>query len=392
MTTPTEELNKRIGHFLTQRDVQHLQDLLATFSLSQHVEVVDLGVGVGTSTLSLLAARDSNIHITSIDINAEQIENTRLDIERCGCADKWMGIVGTSAEIPEQCQDRQIDFLLIDSVHTEEHTRAEAEAWLPLVRPGGIVWFHDWKDTTDTDPDNDFPGIRKVVGEALSKGLLIKVSEGEYGWAGRVPMSRVLIISPHPDDEAIGCGGAIFLHYKEEAEVQVLHLTSGEQGCNDMEMEAARELRETEAGVASQVLGTKALYFWREPDGKLTVTRELVDKLARLLDEVRPDRIYTPHLFDSHPDHRAATKLVQQAVAQLDWTPQCYMYEIWTPLLSIDLMADISAWAAVKRGAIRAHKSQWQNAFEDAILALNHYRGILHGPNIMFAEAFQELP
>ena len=38
---------------------------------------------------------------------------------------------------------------------------------------------------------------------------------------------KVLIISPHPDDEAIGCGGLIMQAKKEKTEVFVLYLAIG---------------------------------------------------------------------------------------------------------------------------------------------------------------------
>jgi LmbE family N-acetylglucosaminyl deacetylase len=60
-------------------------------------------------------------------------------------------------------------------------------------------------------------------------------------------MSRVLVISPHPDDEAIGCGGTLCEHIAQGDQVRVFFLTSGEKGGHGRgEAEFAR-VREAEA-------------------------------------------------------------------------------------------------------------------------------------------------
>lgn len=67
------------------------------------------------------------------------------------------------------------------------------------------------------------------------------------------------------------------------------------------------------------------------------------------------------------------------------------MYEVWTPLTKVDLVVDITSAVSEKRAAIRAYQSQMQNSFEDAILGLNHYRGIMGAPHKMYAEAFARM-
>ena len=41
---------------------------------------------------------------------------------------------------------------------------------------------------------------------------------------------KVLVLAPHPDDESIGCGGAILLHRRACDSVHVAFLTSCEKG------------------------------------------------------------------------------------------------------------------------------------------------------------------
>lgn len=52
-----------------------------------------------------------------------------------------------------------IDFLFIDGNHEYEFIALDCKLWLPLVKPGGYVAFHDYNNVA-------FAGVRKAVDEA----------------------------------------------------------------------------------------------------------------------------------------------------------------------------------------------------------------------------------
>ena len=79
---------------------------------------------------------------------------------------------------------------------------------------------------------------------------------------------QVLVISPHPDDEAIGCGGSIASHVSHGAKVYVIFLTSGENGGHGLSETETVRIREIEAQNAGKILKLAGLEFWNEPDGK----------------------------------------------------------------------------------------------------------------------------
>src|SRR5262249_21043885 len=81
-----------------------------------------------------------------------------------------------------------------------------------------------------------------------------------------IMLPTVVIIAPHPDDEAIGCGGAICLHRKRGDPVHVVFLTSGERGTPGVSQETARSVREAEAREAGKVLVLDGMVFLRLPD------------------------------------------------------------------------------------------------------------------------------
>ena len=81
-------------------------------------------------------------------------------------------------------------------------------------------------------------------------------------------MSGVLVLSPHPDDDAIGCGGAILHHTTQGDQVSVIYLTSGEGGGHGRPPTETARLRENEARTAAEIMGVISVEFWRLPDGK----------------------------------------------------------------------------------------------------------------------------
>ena len=209
-------------------------------------------------------------------------------------------------------------------------------------------------------------------------------------------MKTVLVISPHPDDEAIGCGGTIRKHIVEGDTVQVIFLTSGEKGGHGLPEAETKKLREAEALKAAEILGTHQNDFWREPDGKFKANKKNVKRLLKKIDALVPDIIYVPHINEEHADHMSAARLVKKAINKLkDQTkiPLVWMYEVWTPLQKLDHIVDISGFVEIKTRSIQAHTSQCAvMKFDEAILGLNRYRGEMHSwPGGDYAEGFEKM-
>ncbi len=209
-------------------------------------------------------------------------------------------------------------------------------------------------------------------------------------------MNRVLVLSPHPDDESIGCGGTLRGHVLDGDLVNVVFLTSGEAGGHGTPPDETARIREAEAHAASRILGLQQIDFWREPDGKLRATEQLVDRLRAKLQEVQPDVVYVTHDREMLGDHSAAARLLRRALLgsqKRNGKPAALMFEVWTPLQQMDQIVDITPHVEVKRQAIRAYRSQCSvMRFDEAALALNRYRGEMHSwPGSDYAEIFRTL-
>jgi len=117
-----------------------------------------------------------------------------------------------------------------------------------------------------------------------------------------------LVVAPHPDDAELGMGGAILNMLNSGLKIGILDLTDGEPTPY-----GSPEIRSRETEAASQVLGIR----WRHNLGlanrSLEATLEAREKLAGIFRLTRPRWIFAPYWHDAHPDHLAATQLVEAA-------------------------------------------------------------------------------
>jgi N-acetylglucosamine malate deacetylase 1 len=117
-----------------------------------------------------------------------------------------------------------------------------------------------------------------------------------------------LVIAPHPDDAELGAGGTILLLKAQGASVGVLDLTDGEPTPH-----GSPDIRRRETDAATAVLGLD----WRGnlglPNRSLVADLDARRCLAGVLREVRPRVLFAPYWEDSHPDHVAASALVDAA-------------------------------------------------------------------------------
>ena len=123
-----------------------------------------------------------------------------------------------------------------------------------------------------------------------------------------MPPLDYLVIAPHPDDAELGAGGAILALQAEGARVGVLDLTDGEPTPH-----GSPEIRRRETEAATAVLGLA----WRGNLGltnrRLEADLEARARLAGALRELRPRYLFAPYWEDAHPDHVAASALVDAA-------------------------------------------------------------------------------
>jgi LmbE family N-acetylglucosaminyl deacetylase len=134
---------------------------------------------------------------------------------------------------------------------------------------------------------------------------------------------RVLVISPHPDDETIAAGGYIYKAVRRGARVRIVLVTDGNR--HHLEPTRYREFR-----AATHMLGVKEsdLVFLGYQDGKLKrVSRaELCRVLKNQIESCDPDILIYPHPGDKHPDHAVTGRVVEGILEHLQSPPLAYRY------------------------------------------------------------------
>jgi len=126
---------------------------------------------------------------------------------------------------------------------------------------------------------------------------------------GPINARRLVVVSPHPDDEVFGAGGLIQAALSQRVPVEVVAVTDGEASHPNSSLATTRNLARVRRDESREALGRLG---WPSPlitrlhiaDGAVTENRdELETALARIL--LPDDLCVAPWRRDGHPDHDA---------------------------------------------------------------------------------------
>lgn len=223
------------------------------------------------------------------------------------------------------------------------------------------------------------------------------------GETSSVVGKRVLVLSPHYDDEVLGCGGLVAQLSRAGGRVRTLFLTDGSGG--DQVEAAARESygrrRRREAEAAAEVLGVAELGHLDLPDGGLEQRLDvLIEALTAQLDEVAPDLVLAPSPLEVTTDHRAAFAALHGALAGIRSGHRLWrlveeltvlLYEVNHPAYS-DVLVDVSREREVLERAMACYPSQQErHDYLGAALGLRRYRTLSLPSEVELAEGYRRL-
>ncbi len=182
----------------------------------------------------------------------------------------------------------------------------------------------------------------------------------------------LLVVGAHPDDCDFSTGGTAALWARAGRQVHFLSLTNGDAGHHITWGSELAARRKAEAAHAAAVLGVH-YDVWDVHDGYLEATIPLRLELIRAIHRLNPDVVICPRLWDYHPDHRAASQLVQDAsyllmvpavandVPPLTRMPiilNCWDHFREPSPFRCDVIVDIESVLNTKVEALACHESQ----------------------------------
>jgi hypothetical protein len=147
----------------------------------------------------------------------------------------------------------------------------------------------------------------------------------------QAPFGRsMLVVAPHQDDEAIGCGGALALQIRAKGAASVVILQDGADGHEELGLKRQdmTALRNEESRRASEVLGLEPPRFLNYPSLPAALPAATNEVRSILIDK-QVDALFVPSLLDGHPDHLTANYIVAEALKSVDWAVRVFGYEVW---------------------------------------------------------------
>lgn len=186
---------------------------------------------------------------------------------------------------------------------------------------------------------------------------------------------NVLVIAAHPDDEVLGCGGTISRLAKEGHHVYIAILGEGITSRYQQREQADQKLIEAlhaRSQQVAQMLGAQELFLYSLPDNRFDSVPllDVIKIIEKLVEDLRPEVIYTHHGGDLNIDHVVLHRAVLTATRPMAGHPvkEIYTFEVpssteWAfaqfqPAFCANVFIDISDTLETKIEAMQVYESE----------------------------------
>jgi len=216
---------------------------------------------------------------------------------------------------------------------------------------------------------------------------------------------KVIIISAHPDDEILGCGGTLLKHKVNGDEIFWVIITNMLENYGFSQKQI--ETRQQEIETIKNMLEASSVYKLNYPsmDIDSNSINKIIPQISDIFNQIQPEVIYLMNRSDAHSDHRitfdavmACTKsfrypsikkvLMYECISETEFAP-ALPEKVFIP----NYFVDISSFLEKKLAIMQIYESELgEHPFPRSlknIEALATFRGASVG--VEYAEAFQLL-
>ncbi|MDD1773334.1 MAG: PIG-L family deacetylase [Methanomassiliicoccales archaeon] len=213
--------------------------------------------------------------------------------------------------------------------------------------------------------------LRYILERIRKRVSVAKNLSGSSWWPKEVevpPGDRFLIVAPHPDDDAIGCGGTILKLVDAGRSVRIVYLSV--QSSKDF----SRRERLDEIARSLEIMGVKDHSFLSK---EFPPKNEIADMVEKELSTFKPDAVFVPSPLENHDQHLETFEAYSELRKGRDGNEDTILYEIWTPLIP-NMIVDITRFMDRKLDAVNAHRTQTKDLdYARAAEGLNKYRAAI---------------
>ena len=216
---------------------------------------------------------------------------------------------------------------------------------------------------------------------------------------------KIVIISPHPDDECLGVGGTILKKKSEGFKIINIIITSLK---NSKASDKLKKKQLKEISDCQKILKIDKTYNLNFIPTRLKITgvKKIIDELSPIISKEKPSEIYLPFINDAHDDHYVSHKagLACSKWFRNNFINSIFVYETLSEthlpnskkkenIFYPNFYIDISKYIKKKITALKSYKSQMKpHPFPRSvktIKSLAAFRGSSSG--FKYAESFEVL-
>jgi LmbE family N-acetylglucosaminyl deacetylase len=209
----------------------------------------------------------------------------------------------------------------------------------------------------------------------------------------------LIVISPHPDDDVLGAGGAMIAAAEEGRAVFSIYLTDG-RGSPQVEPKISGDemalRRKEEAVSALKVVGGSGGFFLQKRSGELEGEggREAEREMRGIFDWLAPTEVFLPAPYERHRTHQKGTRISLQALrSSVFKRPEVLGYSLWGGFHGGKrrVARDITPFIRKKVDAVLAHATQIAyKGYQRGVLGKNNAEAVFWESHEVQKAAFLE--